>query len=109
MDAPVRRQLGMKCRRERGPLADSDDPTRARLGTENLDASGGFLDPGRPDEDRAEGRAGDAAQRYVALERVHLPAERVPPDADIEAAERLLAAGPETPGGLDISVRRNAF
>src|SRR5260370_16857371 len=94
MNAQVRRELGMERGGERRTLADRDDPTRAGLGSDDLDARAGLLYPGRPDEHRAEVRAGNAAQRDVALERVHLAAKRVPPDGHVDPPDRPLPLGP---------------
>jgi hypothetical protein len=94
VNTQVRRELGVKRGGERRTLADRDDPTGARLGPDDLDARASLLDPRRADEHRAELGAGDAAQRDVALERVHLAAERVPADGHVDPAERLLPVDP---------------
>src|SRR5215472_4661089 len=90
----VRRQLRMERRGQRCPLADRDDPARARVGTEYLDVRAGLLYPRRPDEYSAQRGPGHSPQLDVAFERVHLTAERVPPHRHIDSAERLLPVDP---------------
>ena len=90
----VRRQLRMERRSQQCPLADRDDPTRARVGAEYLDIRAGLLYPRRPDEYSAQRGAGHSLQLDVTFERVHLTAERVPPHRHIDSAERLLPVDP---------------
>src|SRR5262249_51862782 len=93
-------ELGMERRGKRRTLADGDDPTRAGLGRQNLDAWPDLLHPGSPDKDRAERRRSGGADVDAAYERVGLAAERVPPDRHVVRAERLLVAGPlQQPAG----------
>src|SRR5215472_10141028 len=80
----------MKRGGQRRPLADRDDPTRAGLGSDDLDALARLLHPGSPDEHGPELGPGHAGERDVALERIHLAAERVPADGHVDPAERLL-------------------
>src|SRR5579859_4779732 len=94
MQSPVRRQLGMERRGEKWPLADRDDPTGAGVLAEYLDTRPGPLNPRRPDEYSAQRGAADSPQADVALERVHLAAERVAPHGHVDPAERLLADRP---------------
>src|SRR5712691_11759531 len=84
----------MKRGGERLTLTDGDDLTRAWLGSQNLDLRADPLNPGRPDEDRMKWRSWHSRQLDVALEGVDLPSERVAPYGHVDAAQRLLGAGP---------------
>src|SRR5689334_19814165 len=92
--ADVPGDLGVERRREQVPLPHRDDPTRGRstldLG-EDLHLRRDLLDPGRPDEDGADGVAVHALEGQVLLEALDLTAEGVAAHRHVDAAERLLA------------------
>jgi hypothetical protein len=92
VNAPVTGKLGMESGGQRGSLTDRDDLAGARLDGENVCVLAHPLGPWRPDEHAAVGAAGQSRDGQVALERVHLAAERVPPDGHVDRAERFLAA-----------------
>src|SRR5437773_8805126 len=67
-------------RRDEDPAVPREDGMAVDLG-EDLDVRPCVLDPWRPDEHRAQRLA--SANLEIGLERVHLPAERIPRDADV--------------------------
>src|SRR3954469_16230779 len=94
VDARVVGQLRMERRDEDAPL-----PREHRMTVDlrqHLDAGTRFLDPRRADEDRAH-RLVAVADVEVRFEGVHLPAERIPPHADVRQAE-VVAAEDDHPG-----------
>ena len=98
--AQVPGQLGVEGRGERRTLADGDDPTRARLGRQNLDPGPTSSTQGaRMNTARNGGPPRAASIVDIALEGVDLAAERVAPDRHVDRAERLLVAGPFQPAG----------
>ena len=69
MNTQIRRELGVERGGERRTLADRDDPTGARLGSDDLDAWARLLHPRRPDEHRRQRALGGpgAARKVVRV------------------------------------------
>ena len=74
----------LPCRTATTRVADARGPSTA---PEHVDVGPDPLDPGRPDEHRVQ-RPPIPVKLDVGLERVDLPAERVPPDGDRPARRR---------------------
>lgn len=84
-------QLRMERGNRHDSLPGTDDPLRSPHldGAEDLDADTDTLDRRRADEDRVQWSA-EAVELEIALEGVHLAAERVSPHRDVDGCEGTL-------------------
>ena len=97
MQPRVTGHLGMEGRGKQPTLPNSDRVTRAPSGSEGREHRRPWsdgLDPGRSDEDRVERTPWDADDVDVLFEGVHLPAESVTANRDVDSAERFGQPGP---------------
>jgi len=87
----------MKGRGQQPTLPDRDRVTRATSGSEGREHRRMWpdrLDPWCSDEDRVERTSWDTGDVDVLFEGVHLPAERVTANRDVDSAERFGQPGP---------------
>jgi hypothetical protein len=99
VEARIVGQLGMEGGGEHGSFADRH---RVPLpGGEHLDLRPGPLDPGRPDEDRAERLLAGPGHLEIGLEALQLPAEGVATGRHVDEAEMLGVADDQPGAGTE--------
>ncbi len=93
MEAAVMGELGVERRCHEGALTGRDDRAIAQL-RQDLDAGSDRLDQRGADEDGVERICAEDRHIEIRFERVALPAERIPANADVhQAGERMRMTG----------------